>query len=125
MKKMSFIAVSVLMMISTSNAFADASCSDIRAEISASKARIDIATEEVGRLEGLNAQIQTSIITNSIERKDDSMILGNGQERLREDSFQVIKAHANRQEEIIREDANIKALTVQYSEQCSGFDKFE
>lgn len=121
MKKMSFIAVSVLMMISASNAFADTTCADI----AASTARIEQETVQMRIFEELHIQAEARIIMKAQESKDDSLLLGNGQGRLQAESFQALKAAANSQQKIIREIANRETLKAQLSETCSDSDKGE
>lgn len=121
MNKMSFIAVSVLMMISTSSAFAD-SCFDIEAAILTSEANIAQMTKEISSLVEANMQIQADVINNARDRKDDSMILGNGQPHLREVSFQLMKSQANLQESLRREQAKLDLLNA---EKCPGSEKSE
>lgn len=129
MKKMSATAVLVLMLVSASSAFADtfadASCSDILAEYNATKANIAKATDDVEGLEVYNAQIQTRLIVDAKERKDDSLILGNGQPQLRAESLQVQRLHANLQDGILRDRAKVKALYSGYMKKCSSYEKFE
>jgi hypothetical protein len=124
MKKMNAMAVLVV-LISATNVFADVTCADINGAIVTSKANIVQATENIKQLDELIPQIQTQIMTNQINGKDDSLILGNGQQRLQEDSFQAIKARAYNQASIRHEEGKIQALTAEYNKTCSGFDKFE
>lgn len=124
MKNMNAAAVFVVLMSAT-NVFADSICLDINAEIHATKAIIAEATQEVGRFGELNAEIQTRLITNAEERKDDSMILGNGQPHLQEQSFLYQKSLASLRERILQGQASVEALKVQYMEQCSSYEKFD
>ena len=125
MKKMNAVMVLVLMLASTSNAFADGSCADIHAEIDAKKANIVQAEQQILRLGDYDADINTRIIMNDNKRNDGSLILGSGQPHLREESLLVQKSRANYQMGILRDLADIETLNAEYKEMCSGFDKFE
>ena len=110
MKKMKITAVLVLMMSAT-NAFADADCAVMKAEIDAGKNRIVEAQAEIEKLDELFVQNQTLIITNDNRRKNDSFILGYGQETLQQNSIIIQKARANYAERIAQEQTVINALT--------------
>jgi hypothetical protein len=125
MKKMSATAVFVVLMVSATNVFADATCADINGAIVEAKNSIVQSKVNIKQLDELIPQIQTQIMTNQINGHDDSLILGNGQQRLQADSFQAVKARAYNDVSIRHEEARIQALTAEYIEKCSGFDKFE
>lgn len=124
MKKMKFTAVLVLMLSATS-AFADSTCADISGAIATSKTNIAQATENIKQLDELIPQIQTQIMINQMNAKDDSLILGNGQDRLREDSFQAVKARAFYQASIRSEEGKIEIKKAEHAEKCSSYEKFE
>ena len=125
MKKMSSATVFVLLMVSATTVFADATCADVSTELTASKARITEAMTNIKQLDELIPQIQATIMMKQIEGKDDSMLLGNGQDRLRNQSFQAVKARAYMEASIRRDEAQIEALKIQYKDQCSSYEKFE
>jgi hypothetical protein len=125
MKKMNVAVFLVLMVVSASNALADVSCADIQGEIDAKKANIALAKQEILRWGEYDADINTRIILSDKKRNDDSLILGNGQPHLREESLQVQRLRGNYQVGILRDLADIEVLKAEYKEMCSSFDKFD
>ncbi|MNK93536.1 hypothetical protein D3C87_1137020 [compost metagenome] len=124
MKKMNAVAVLVVLMSATS-AFAERTCAEINSAIWASKNSISQSTKNITILDDRIPQIHAEIIKKQSSSKDDSLILGNGQELLQEEFFQTVKARANEQARILQEEERIQSSTAEYLEQCSSFDKFE
>ena len=126
MKKMNAAAVFVLLMVSATNVFADATCDKLASEIAASEVSIAQGLKNIEQLDGYAIQLQTQIIQKQIQNKEDPFILGAGQPRLQADSIQVARLQAMTKAEVRREEGKLeKAKADQAAAQCVIADKAE
>ena len=126
MKKMNAAAVFVLLMVSATNVFADATCDKFASEIAASEVSIAQGLKNIEQLDGYAIQLQTQIIQKQIQNKEDPFILGAGQPRLQADSIQVARLQAMTKAEVRREEGKLeKAKADQAAAQCVIADKAE
>lgn len=125
MKKMNAAAVFVLLMVSATNVFADATCADVNNAITNEKINIVEKTEEIKKLDDYIIETQTQILKKQLKSGDESFILGNGQELAQAHSVQLFRSRAQGQESILTSKAKIEVLKSEYMKACSGYDKFQ
>lgn len=125
MKKMKITAVLVLMMSATS-AFAEATCTDMWNQYRTEESNIAKATANIKLLDKRIPQVQIEILEKQRKSKDDSLIIGNGPAGFSMDeSFQLIKARANNEASIRIHRGNMEILKLKYMQQCSSYEKIE
>lgn len=125
MKKMNAAAVFVLLMVSATNVFADATCADVNNAITNEKINIVEKTEQIKKLDDYIIETQTQILKRQLKSGDESFILGNGQELAQAHSVQLFRSRAQGQESILTSKAKIEVLKSEYMKACSGYDKFQ